>query len=180
MVNYIRTFVIVLIGSIALAMNYNYALSFSKDANATSTLQNSLQVSTLSSNDKSARVNKGSYVIDLQKFQETLGETKVKEFDGKNPHYRIEILKDDNSNIHDNGDTYQSLYDTSIESANNKSHWNFGDRGQRYVAVKSIRVIANFEVSQHIKNKIKNSDEHVATYVVQNTTASNDENDLTA
>ncbi|TPR16739.1 hypothetical protein [Apilactobacillus timberlakei] len=177
--NIVRSMILILIAVLASSIFVAYGLGFMKDSISATTLQDAVQTATLSSNDKSARVSRGTYSINLEKFQDTLERTNIKEFDGKKPTYRIEVLTSSNGTNLDKNESYKPIYQTKLQGSKN-ADYNIGQTYSSNVYVKAVRVIANFESSKKIKNKDKDSDKQVSTFVVQNTNAKDDRNDLTA
>ncbi|TPR14957.1 hypothetical protein DY052_05905 [Apilactobacillus timberlakei] len=179
MANYLKSFGIFIIFFVMFGALLSYSMLYLRDSNSTVTLQDSLQTSVMAATDKSSRVNRGTFVLDLKRLQETLGETEVKEFNGKKPTYKIQVLKDNQSKLSAPSNQYQSLYDTEIDSGDNdKNTTKFNDYAPRYVNAKAVRVVANFQVSTSNNGNNKDN-KHIATYVLQNTTANDDDNDLT-
>ncbi|TPR49226.1 hypothetical protein DY037_05450 [Apilactobacillus micheneri] len=181
MYNYIRSMVYIFITGIICALLINYGTFFFQDSVAATTLQNAVQVSTLFANDQSSRTNRGAYVVNMQKFQEELTKTNVKKFDGKKPTYHISVLKDTDNHLNTHSqDTYQTDYNTVINANDKKQVLELNQTAQKYVPVKAIRVQADFKSSEKFNDKSKHGTTQVATFVVQDTTAKDESNDLTA
>ncbi|TPR12810.1 hypothetical protein DY052_09125 [Apilactobacillus timberlakei] len=181
MYNYIRSMIYIFITGIICALLINYGTFFFQDSVSATTLQNAIQVSTLFANDQSSRANRGTYVINMQKFQEELTKTKVKKFDGQKPTYHISVLKDTDNHLNTNNqDTYQTDYNTVINTNGQKQMLALNQTAQKYVPVKAIRVQADFKSSKKFNDNSKHGTTQVATFVVQNTTAKDESNDLTA
>lgn len=129
-----------------------------RDNLKTNTLQSAVKTSLYAARDDSARVGRGTFIINKDEFKKDLAKTKLKEAGNKTvdeSSFNIQYLPDKESKI-------------------DKVTGNFE-------AIKAVRVKADLKTGG-VKSKRANADTHVATYVIQtdSKTSSNDKtNDLT-
>lgn len=156
MSNKVYTIWLMIFGGIIGVILATWAVYSLRENIYTNTLQDTVRVSLYDAKDNSARVSKGTFIINTKTFENDIESSRIKEFN--------------NSKLTAN--------DISISYLTDSDYSGTAISGD-YKAIKAVRVKVKIDTGSSTKDsQHNNSDIHVATYVIQKST-DNDSNDIT-
>lgn len=141
--NHLSTLGLVILGCITLMGILVSQLFGLRESLTTNNLEDAIQSSLYAARDDSARIERGTFVVDKDKFEKNMGTHKLytrKNGVRKAANYKFSYLSDDDTEIKDEG---------------------------RFLPVKAVRVKTDADIGNNTNKKNPANDSRTLTYVVQ-------------